>query len=179
LVHGQLQAEPSEAVERAFAERYPGVKANVVRSASQVAFQRLSQDARARVAQCDVFSSTDTSHFTALKRQDRLLPYRPRNAEGMIGAARDAADPDGHYQITYLALYLLARRTDRVPEAEAPRSWRDLTDARWRDQLAVGHPATAAPSARGAWRCARCTAGTTSGRWSGTGRRSAARLATR
>ena len=24
--------------------------------------------------------------------------------------------------------------------AEAPRSWRDLTNARWRDQLAVGHP---------------------------------------
>jgi iron(III) transport system substrate-binding protein len=137
---GQLQSEPSEAVGRAFTERHPGIKVNVVRSASQVAFQRLSQDARARVAQCDVFSSTDTSHFTALKRQDRLLPYRPRNAEGMIGAARDAADPDGHYQITYLALYLLARRTDRVPEPEAPRSWRDLTDARWRDQLAVGHP---------------------------------------
>jgi len=137
---GQLQAEPSEAIGRAFAERYPGVKANVVRSASQVAFQRLSQDARARVAQCDVFSSTDTSHFAALKRQDRLMPYRPRNAEGMIAAARDAADPDGHYQITYLALYLIARRTDRVPEGDAPRSWRDLTDARWRDRLAVGHP---------------------------------------
>lgn len=137
---GQLQSEPSEAVGRAFTERYPGVKANVVRTASQVAFQRLSQDARARVAQCDVFSSTDTSHFTFLKRQDRLLAYRPRNAEGMIQAARDAADPDGHYQISYLALYLMARRTDRVPEAEAPQGWRDLTDPKWRDRLAVGHP---------------------------------------
>jgi len=113
---------------------------NVVRSTSQVAFQRLSQDARARVAQCDAFSSTDTSHFTFLKRQDRLLPYRPRNAEGMIQAARDAADPDGHYQISYLALYLLARHTGRVPEQEAPQSWRDLTDPKWRDRLAVGHP---------------------------------------
>ena len=137
---GQLQAEPSEAVGRAFTERYPGVKVNVVRSTSQVAFQRLSQDMRARVVQCDAFSSTDTSHFTALKRQDRLLPYRPRNAEGMVQAARDAADPDGHFQISYLALYLIARHRDRVPEAEAPGSWRDLTDPKWRNQLAVGHP---------------------------------------
>jgi predicted dithiol-disulfide oxidoreductase (DUF899 family) len=43
---GQLNAETSEAVGRAFTERFPGVKVNVVRSTSQVAFQRLSQDTR-------------------------------------------------------------------------------------------------------------------------------------
>lgn len=137
---GQLQTDASEGIGRAFTERFPGVKVNVLRSTAQVAFQRLAQDMRARAAQCDVFSSTDTSHLTFLKRQDRLLPYRPRNAEGMIQVARDAADPDGHYQVTYLALYLLARHRDRVPEAEAPQSWRDLTDPKWRDKLAVGHP---------------------------------------
>ncbi|WP_137126032.1 ABC transporter substrate-binding protein [Roseomonas sp. HF4] len=137
---GQLQAEPSEAIGRAFTERYPGVRCNVTRTTSQVAFQRLSQDARARVAQCDVFSSTDYSHFTFLKREGRLMAYRPQNAAGMVRAAREAADPDGHFQITYLALYLLARRTDRLSEPEAPTSWRALTDPTWRDRLAVGHP---------------------------------------
>lgn len=137
---GQLQAEPSEAVGRAFTERYPGIRCNVVRTTSQVAFQRLSQDARAQVAQCDVFSSTDYSHFTFLKREGRLMPYRPVNAAGMVKGARDAADRDGHFQVTYLALYLLGRRADRLTEAEAPKSWRELTDAKWRDKLAVGHP---------------------------------------
>jgi iron(III) transport system substrate-binding protein len=137
---GQLQAEPSEAIGRAFSERFPGVKCNVVRTTSQVAFQRLSQDARARVAQCDVFSSTDYSHFTFLKREGRLMPYKPTNAAGMVKGARDAADPDGHFQITYLALYLLARRADRLTEADAPKSWRELTDPKWREKLAVGHP---------------------------------------
>ncbi|MBR0647090.1 extracellular solute-binding protein [Plastoroseomonas hellenica] len=137
---GQLQAEPSEAAGRAFSERYPGVRVNVVRTTSQVAFQRLSQDLRARAAQCDVFSSTDVSHLTYLKREGLLMPYRPENAAGMVRAARDAADADGHYQVTYLALYMMGRRSDRVTEAEAPRRWQDLVDPRWRDKLAVGHP---------------------------------------
>jgi iron(III) transport system substrate-binding protein len=137
---GQMQSEPSEAIGRAFTERFPGVRVNVVRSTSQVAFQRLSQDARARVAQCDVFSSTDHSHLAFLKREGRLMAYRPENAAGMVKAARDAADPDGHFQVTYLALYLNARRTDRVTEAEQPTTWRALTDPRWKDKLAVGHP---------------------------------------
>jgi iron(III) transport system substrate-binding protein len=136
---GQLQAEPSEAVGRAFTERFPGVKVNVVRSTSQVAFQRLSQDARAGVAQCDVFSSVDQSHLTFLKREGRLAQFRPRNAEGLIPAVREAGDPDGHFQVSYLAVYLMGRQR-RVAEAEAPRSWRDLTDPRWRGQIAVGHP---------------------------------------
>jgi iron(III) transport system substrate-binding protein len=136
---GQLQAEPSEAIGRAFTERFPGVKVNVVRSTSQVAFQRLSQDARAGVAQCDVFSSVDQSHITFLKREGRLAQFRPRNAEGLIPAVREAGDPDGHFQVTYLAVYLMGRH-QRVAEAEAPRSWRGLTDPRWRGQIAVGHP---------------------------------------
>lgn len=137
---GQMQAEPSEAIGRAFTERYPGVRVNVVRSTSQVAFQRLSQDMRARVRQCDVFSSTDQSHLTFLKREGHLMAYRPRNAEGLLPVVRQLGDPDGHFQVTYLALYMLGRRTDRVPEAEAPRSWPDILDPKWRHQLAVGHP---------------------------------------
>ena len=39
-----------------------------------------------------------------------------------------------------LALYLLARRADRLSETEAPKSWRELTDPKWRDKLAIGHP---------------------------------------
>lgn len=137
---GQLQAEPSEAIGRAFTARFPGIRCNVVRTTAQVAFQRLSQDHRASVAQCDVFSSTDYSHFTFLKREGRLMPYKPVNAAGMVKGARDAADPDGYFQISYLALYLLARRSDRMSDAEAPKSWRELTDAKWREKLAIGHP---------------------------------------
>src|SRR5690349_8845100 len=99
LVHWPAAGRALRGGGSSFTERFPGVKVNVVRSTAQVAFQRLAQDMRARVAQCDVFSSTDYSHFTFLKREDRLLPYRPRNAEGMVKAARDAADPDGHSQI--------------------------------------------------------------------------------
>ncbi|MBV9783190.1 MAG: extracellular solute-binding protein [Acidisphaera sp.] len=136
---GQIQAEPSEAIGRAFSERYPGVTVDVVRSTSQVAFQRLSQDMRAGVAQCDVLSSTDASHFTFLKREGQLLQYRAKNADGLIEAVRHP-DPDGYVQITYLGVYLIARNTQKVSEADAPKSWKDLLDPKWKNQLAIGHP---------------------------------------
>lgn len=136
---GQYNAETSEAVGRAFTERFPGVRVNVVRSTSQVAFQRLSQDMRAGVPQCDVFSSTDFGHYSLLKRENRLLQYRPVNDEQLIPDLR-RADPDGYYHTSFMGLYLMAYNTTKVSEADAPKKWTDVLEPRWRDQLAVGHP---------------------------------------
>src|SRR5437870_13734485 len=47
----------------AFAQKYPGVQANVIKATAQVSFQRLLQDIKAGQVQSDVFSSTDVSHF--------------------------------------------------------------------------------------------------------------------
>jgi iron(III) transport system substrate-binding protein len=135
----QIQSEPAEAAGRAFTERYPGVKVNVVRSTSQVAFERLSEDLRARAAQCDIFSSTDYGHFLFLKREGNLQSFRPKNADGLLPALRDQ-DPDNMWQICSLGIYLIIYNTKKVAAADAPKSWKDVLDPKWKDQLAVGHP---------------------------------------
>ena len=77
---GQIQAETGEAVGKAFTQRFPGIKVNVVRGTSQVAYQRLSQDMQAGVALCDIFSATDYGHYNVLKREKILvtIPARKR-----------------------------------------------------------------------------------------------------
>lgn len=136
---GQYNAETSEAIGRAFTERYPGVRCNVVRTTSQVAYQRLSQDARANVAQCDVFSSTNSGHMVVLKAAGRLMQYRPENADGMLPSIRNA-DAENYFHTSYLGLFLMAHNTRLVSEADAPKSWQDALDPKWKDKLAVGHP---------------------------------------
>src|SRR5437867_2622824 len=62
----QVDTETAEAMGRAFTQRYPEIKVAVMRTTGQVAYQRLLSDLKNRAAQCDVFSSTDISHFPAL-----------------------------------------------------------------------------------------------------------------
>ena len=136
----QLGAEASEAAAAAFTERFPGVKVNVNRSTAQVAFQRLAQDARAGIAVADVLSSTDYSHATILKGEGRLMSYRPVNADRLIEAFRKP-DPDDTFQINHVGVVLIAYNKDKLSEAEAPKSWKDLLDPKWKGKIAVGHPA--------------------------------------
>ena len=49
-------------------------------------------------------------------------------------------DPDHFWQISYLGLYLIIYNTQKVTAADAPKSWKDLLDPKWKGQIAVGHP---------------------------------------
>lgn len=137
---GQMQAEPSEAVGRAFSALYPGIKVNVVRSASQTAFQRVAQDLRAGMSQCDVFSSTEMTHMLALRKQEALQAYRAENAARLVPFVREGADAEGYFQTSYLLILVLVARSSSVSPERQPKSWGDLIKPEWKDKIAVGHP---------------------------------------
>ena len=71
---------------RAFTAQYPGVTVSVIRTTGQVAYERLLQDLKNDAPQCDVFSSTDTSQYPALKKRGALADYTPAGAATLLPA---------------------------------------------------------------------------------------------
>src|SRR5262249_7976353 len=58
----QIDAETAELAGRTFTQLHPGITVNVVRTTTQVAYQRVTQDLRENAPQCDVYSTTDVGH---------------------------------------------------------------------------------------------------------------------
>ncbi len=134
-----FDTQTAEAVGNAFAKKYPGIRANVVRTTAQVAFQRLSQDLKTGIAECDVFSSTDLGHYIRLKPMGVFLSYTAPNAANVLPAFQ-GIDPDGEYFVTSAGLICITYNKDKVKESEAPKNWPDLLDPKWKNQVSVGHP---------------------------------------
>ena len=132
--------ETAQLVVNAFMAEYPEIKASVIRTTAQVAYQRLLQDLKNGVAQCDVFSSTDQGHDEALRDEGRFARYVPANAAG-LRADLQGLDPGGTYYPTLSELVVPIHHTGRVRAEDAPRAWTDLLHPRWRGQVTVGHPA--------------------------------------
>src|SRR5881398_3241292 len=103
----------------AFEKKYPDLKCNFVRTTAQVAYQRLQQDASANAPVASVFSSTDVSHYPALKQKGQLLAYRPHNVVNMVDSLQSYNDKDGQYWVTAAALMLLTYNTSAVKEKDA------------------------------------------------------------
>jgi len=129
----------AQALGRDFEAAFPGIKANVVRTTAQVAYQRLTQEQRANAMQVDVFSSTDIGHYVVLKEKNLLEKYQPDNASKLIDVYKNY-DPDGFFTVTSAGLIGIAYNTEKLKQADAPKNWPDLLDPKWKDKIALGHP---------------------------------------
>jgi len=136
----QVDGETAEAGGAAFTALYPGVKVNVVRITTQVAYQRVNQELAHKVLVADVFSTTDIGQYKTLKAKGELAQYRPENAGKLSGAFQNF-DPDGFYYPTYAGEVVMAFNTQKLSAAEAPKSWHDLLDPKWKGKITVGDPA--------------------------------------
>jgi iron(III) transport system substrate-binding protein len=129
----------AQALGHGFEANFPGIKVSVVRTTAQVAFQRVSQELRAGAMQVDVLSSTDIGHYVYLKEKKLLEQFVPENA-GKVLEIYQHYDPDGYYFVTSAGLIGMVYNTAKLKEADAPKNWTDLTEAKWKDKIALGHP---------------------------------------
>ena len=131
-------SEGAEDLGRGFTKMY-GIKVNVVRTTAQVAYQRLLQDIKNNQTICDVFSSTDVGHSSALKAEGRFEKYVPESESKIVRAFRNF-DPDGYYHTTSAGLVLLTYNSSKVKAEDAPKKWTDLLDIKWKGKVSIGHP---------------------------------------
>ena len=129
----------AQALGHSFEHLYPGLKVNVLRTTAQVAYQRITQEIKASAIQCDVFSTTDIGHSVALKAKGEYEKYIPENSTKVLDVYKNY-DPDGYYFVSSAGMIGIGYNTSKVKEADAPKTWTDLLDPKWKDNIALGHP---------------------------------------
>lgn len=136
----QMSGEAAEDMGRTFTRRYPGISVTVIRTTGQVAYQRLLQELKNSTPLCDVFCSTDLSHYPALKARNALAKYTPRNAGALATPFVGFGDPEYYIPAT-ASLQIMVYHTQNVKPADVPKNWTDLIDPKWKNRVAVAHPA--------------------------------------
>lgn len=129
----------SEKLAKAFEAAYPGIAVRVERSGAERIFQRIGQEQTSRIHAVDVACSTDASHFIAWKRSGWLAPYVPEDVARHF--APDAVDADGMYATVCASLSVIGYNPNLVKPEDAPKSFADLLDPKWRGKLVKAHPA--------------------------------------
>lgn len=136
----QMSGEAAEDMGRIFTRKYPGISVTVIRTTGQVAYQRVLQELKNSTPQCDVFCSTDNSHYPALKGRGALAQYKPQNA-GALAQPFVGLGDDGYYVPATASLQAMVYHTRNVKPEDVPKNWTDLIDPRWKGHVAVAHPA--------------------------------------
>lgn len=127
----------AEKVAKAFEAKYPGIAVHVERTGAERVFQRIGQEYASNIHAVDVVNSSDAAHFIAWKRDGILVPYVPEDVARYPAEHRDV---DGEYASFRVWLSIIAYNTNLVKPEEAPRSFADLLDPKWKGKIVKAHP---------------------------------------
>ncbi len=136
--YSALDLQTSEKVAKAFEAKYPGIGVRVERNGAERIFQRIGQEQSSRIYAVDVVCSTDTSHFLTWKRNRLLAPFVP--TEVAMHFPADQVDADGTYATMCAWLCVIGYNSNLVKREEAPKSFLDLLDPKWKGKLVKAHP---------------------------------------
>jgi iron(III) transport system substrate-binding protein len=128
----------SEQIGKAFEAKYPGVTCKVERSGAERLLQRIGQEYSAGVHAVDVVNSSDASLLVYWKDQDMLAPYAPEDVAKFYPAQHK--DVDGTFASFRIFLCVIAYNTNLVKKDEAPKSFADLLDPKWKGKIVKAHP---------------------------------------
>jgi iron(III) transport system substrate-binding protein len=128
----------SERVARGFESRYPGISVRIERTGSERQFVRLAQEYGSNIRVVDVINASDASHFIVWKRNGWLAAYVPEDVAKFFPA--EHRDADGMFASSRIYVSSLGYNTNLVKPEDAPKSFADLLDPKWKGKIVKAHP---------------------------------------
>lgn len=132
-----LALPSSTMIANLFMNKYRGIEVEVHRTGSQRVLQRVMQEVSAGIKNVDIIHTSDGGHFVLLKKKTLLAKYAPRGLESFPSGFKDK---DGYYYGMRATLSVIAYNPKVVTDKEAPKTWKDLLDPKWRGKMVTAHP---------------------------------------
>jgi iron(III) transport system substrate-binding protein len=109
----------------------------VERTGAERVFQRIGQEYSSNIHAVDVVNSSDAAHFIVWKRDGILAPYVP---EDVAKYPTEHRDIDGQFASFRVWLSIIAYNSSLVKPEDAPKSFANLLEAKWKGKIVKAHP---------------------------------------
>ena len=115
----------------AFEKTFPGIELQYVRADENPTAAKIIAEAQAGRVQADVFDAL--SSMIPLRRAGLVAPFVPASARQYPA---DLKDPEGYWISILLYVFAPGINTTLVSKAQAPKTYQDLLDPRWKGKMA-------------------------------------------
>ncbi|MDB5071681.1 MAG: putative type Fe3+ transport system, periplasmic component [Candidatus Eremiobacteraeota bacterium] len=138
VFYTSVDVSVAERLARDFQSKY-GIKVQVERTGSERVFQRIGQEMGSNLHVADVVNTSDAANFLVWKNSGWLANVRMEEIERYWPPQfRDRDDTFATWRAT---LSPIAYNSSLVKQTEAPSTWADLLQPRWKSRLVKAHPA--------------------------------------
>lgn len=118
-------------------KEFPNVEVQFYQAGSEEVAAKVQAESMAGKIQADILISSDRFWYEDMSTKGILLAYKPQGSENVNPSLRNA---QGFYTAVSLPVMVLAYNSEAVKENEAPKSFKELTEAKWKDKISSGSP---------------------------------------
>jgi iron(III) transport system substrate-binding protein len=135
VIYNAGNVEMGEDLTRAFKAKYPDIDVELIRLGSGEIITRVQ--AEAKRPQGDIIMAMAKENLDVI--YDLLESYRVREANAFPDNVKDARG-NKYFGFSFnIQAFII--NTDRMPLAEAPKSWKDLGDSKYTGEIVMANPA--------------------------------------
>ncbi len=123
-------------VSKGFEAKY-GLTVQLERSGAERIYQRIAQEYGSDISAVDVATTSDLGHTVSWRALGWLAPFVPAETTHWD---QKAIGPDGLYFVDKFTMVISGYNSRLVKAEDAPKSWNDLLDPKWKGKLVKAHP---------------------------------------
>ena len=137
MIYTSMFPDIIEAVKPELKKAFPNLDVQWFQAGSEQVMAKLAGEIEAKKIQADVLMVSDPGYYITLQEKNLLLKFDAPNRKFVGDKYKDK---DGYWTGVRLSYMLMAYNTNKVKPEEAPKSFKDLTDHKWKDKLAMANP---------------------------------------
>jgi len=141
IVYHSINRKVLKVMSKDFGKRY-GVNVKATRKSTGGVNKMIAAEQLAGVLNCDVVSVGDPTVFRTWVKQGVLQPYVPSSQSAFY---KGTADPKGYSSPARRTFAAIGYSKKKVSDADAPKSWMDLLDPKWKGKIGIIDPRTSGP----------------------------------
>ena len=139
VAYTAVDLKVAEKLAEAFKKKFPGIEVQVERSGSERIFQRIGQETESGIFNADEINTSDASHALFWKKKGWLAPVLPDDVAKHFDKSNYDAE-DGMFAVFRATLSPIGYNTTLVKPEDAPKSFADLLDPKWKGKIVKAHP---------------------------------------
>jgi len=115
----------------------PGVDFQWFQAGSENVAAKLNTELAAGRTKASLILTSDPFWYLELKKNGKLLIYESPAAKSVPAQYKD---PDSAFVTVRTPTMVIAYNKESLTEAEAPKSWKELADPKWKGKITMGSP---------------------------------------
>lgn len=136
MIYTSIYPDIIELIKPSIKKQFPDLEVQWFQAGTEKVMAKIAGEIEAKKVQADLIMVADPSYYLTLKEQKLLQQYDAPNRKN-ITINKDA---EGFWTGVRISNMIIAYNTAKVSEADAPKSFKDLLDPKWKGKIAMPSP---------------------------------------